>query len=78
MKRRVFLNLLIVFVLLTAGLLLFRVNNNPSQGPVLEGSAGFRAWFWEKRLLDLIVHVLLVFGGSLGIAAILPIEGADD
>ncbi|MBG0770695.1 MAG: hypothetical protein H0S82_03255 [Anaerolineaceae bacterium] len=78
MKRRVFLNLLIVFVLLSAGLLLFRVNNSPGQTPVSEENVGFRAWFWEKRSLDLVVHVLLVFGGALGIAAILPIEGADD
>ncbi len=32
----------------------------------------FRQWFWEARSLDLIVQVGLIFGGALGIAALLP------
>jgi hypothetical protein len=78
MKRRILLNLLIIFVLLTAGLFLFRLNNDLSPPAVATEPTGFRVWFWEKRSLDLIVHVLLIFGGVLGIAAILPIEGADE
>ena len=32
----------------------------------------FRRWFWENRSLDLLVQAGLIFGGALGIAALLP------
>jgi hypothetical protein len=32
----------------------------------------FRNWLWERRGLDLLVQVALVFAGTLGVAAILP------
>jgi hypothetical protein len=32
----------------------------------------FRTWLWERRALDLLVQVALVFAGTLGVAAILP------
>ena len=34
--------------------------------------AAFRAWFWERRTLDLLVQVALIFAGALGVAALLP------
>ena len=38
----------------------------------------FRTWFWQSRTLDLIVQVGLIFGGALGIAALLPGEREDE
>ena len=40
----------------------------------------FRRWFWDARSLDLLVQAGLIFGGALGIAALLPgdDEGRDD
>lgn len=32
----------------------------------------FRAWFWERRTLDLLAQVGLIFAGTLGVAALLP------
>ncbi|MFP4394439.1 MAG: hypothetical protein ACLFTI_04165 [Anaerolineales bacterium] len=32
----------------------------------------FRAWFWERRTLDLLAQVGLIFAGALGVAALLP------
>ncbi|MBN1877373.1 MAG: hypothetical protein JXA33_24325 [Anaerolineae bacterium] len=42
--------------------------------PGTEGGVedAFRAWFWERRGLDLAVQVGLIFTGALGIAALLP------
>jgi hypothetical protein len=56
-------------------MLLFRVQN---PDPGLPAETGFREWLWGTRQFDLIVQVLLVFGGALGIAAILPFEGVDE
>lgn len=75
MKKRVMVYAIAISILLTTGLLIFRFLN---QSPQLNLETDFRRWLWEVRQLDLIVQVLLVFGGALGIAAILPIEGADE
>lgn len=75
MKKRFLMNLFLIALLLVVGLFLFRLLN---QEPSLTTEPGFRDWLWETRQFDLIVQVLLVFGGALGIAAILPFEGADD
>jgi hypothetical protein len=75
MKRRMLYYALVIFILLLAGLTLFHILN-PGQSVIQV--TGFRAWLWEVRQLDLVVQVLLVFSGALGIAAILPVEGADD
>jgi hypothetical protein len=32
----------------------------------------FRDWLWERRGLDLLIQVALIFAGTLGVAAILP------
>jgi hypothetical protein len=51
------------------------LNRNMSQA---ETVTSFQSWLWDKRGLDLIVQVLLVFSGALGIAAILPDEENQD
>ncbi|HCU57982.1 MAG TPA: hypothetical protein DF984_07170 [Anaerolineaceae bacterium] len=75
MKGRTLIYLSIIFILLGSGLILFRLLNQ-NISPTAE--PGFREWLWEARQLDVIVQVLFVFGGALGIAAILPFEGDDD
>jgi len=75
MKKNTLYAVLAVLVLLMIGWLLFRVINSDAVLSVEDD--GFRAWFWEKRGLDLIIQVLLVFAGALGIAAILPVEDED-
>ena len=76
MKTRTFKVVIWVLVILAAGWLLFRALNSPES--VSATDEGFRAWFWEKRGLDLVVQMILVFAGALGIAAILPGEDEDD
>lgn len=76
MKRNQVLVLVLVTTLLIAGLLFFRTLNSEAIRPVTDD--GFRAWFWEKRGLDLVVQIVLVFAGALGIAAILPVEDEND
>ena len=76
MKKNTIMIIIAVLVMLTAGWLLFRTLHSPLAAPPAD--EGFRAWFWEKRGLDLVVQVLLVFAGALGIAAILPVEDEDD
>lgn len=67
--------ILAIFILLSIGWILFRVMN--SDVIYLVEEDGFRAWLWQKRGLDLIVQVVLVFAGALGITAILPVEDED-
>lgn len=76
MKKNTLFAIVAMLVLLTLGWLLFRGLNSPEM--ITAGDDGFRAWFWEKRGLDLVVQVILVFAGALGIAAILPVEDDDD
>jgi hypothetical protein len=76
MNRNKLVILAVVIVLLIAGFIIYRVINADTGMPVDQN--GFRAWFWEHRGLDLVVHVLLVFAGALGIAAILPREEEHD
>lgn len=76
MKRSTKLLVIIIVLLLLSGWIIFRVINRPDF--TAADTSGFRAWFWENRGLDLAVQVMLVFAGTLGIAAILPIEEEDD
>lgn len=76
MKRNQLIVIVLVIILLLSGLVIFRSLNSEAVRPVTDG--GFRAWFWEKRGLDLIVQIVLVFAGALGIAAILPVEDDND
>lgn len=75
MNKHTFFVIVAVFVLLSMGWFLFQVMNSDAISTVED--EGFRAWFWEKRGLDLVVQVVLVFAGALGIAAILPVEDED-
>lgn len=76
MKKNTIIIIIAVLVILMGGLFLFRALNGSA--PAEGAEDGFRAWFWEKRGLDIIVQVILVFAGALGIAAILPVEEEDD
>jgi hypothetical protein len=75
MKKNVLFSIIAILVLLTLGWLLFRGLN--SAEAISAGDDDFRVWFWDKRGLDLVVQVVLVFAGALGIAAILPVEDED-
>lgn len=72
MKRSTNVLIITVIFLLTMGWVLF-VLINP-EGMKLASDSDLQIWYWERRGLDLIVQVLLVFAGALGIAAILPME----
>jgi hypothetical protein len=77
MKKRALTPLaILLLVFLSLGMVMFRVMNQDVVGEVPE--EGFRAWLWEKRGLDLIIQVTLVFAGALGISAILPGSENDD
>lgn len=72
MKRSI--NILVIFGLLllfSGGALFMLMNGNVTPA---ETATSFQSWLWDKRGLDLVVQVLLVFSGALGIAAILPDE----
>jgi hypothetical protein len=76
MKKRTLHAVIAIIALLMMGWLLFGVINQDT--PVVDDADDdFRTWFWEKRGLDLVVQVILVFAGALGIAAILPVEDED-
>jgi len=75
MNKNTLYAILAIFVLLSIGWFLFQVMNNDVVLTIEE--EGFRAWLWQKRGLDLVVQVVLVFAGALGIAAILPVEDED-
>lgn len=72
MKRASNILLIIVLFLLITGWVLFLLIN--PEGLKLVSDLDLQIWFWERRGLDLVVQVLLVFAGALGIAAILPME----
>ncbi len=65
----------LVIVLLVGGL---AVGRWLAPSPSIDAGgtdAGFRTWFWERRTLDLLVQIGLIFAGALGVAAILPHPG---
>ena len=43
-----------------------------------DGEDVFRQWFWETRSMDLFIQAGLIFGGALGIAALLPRANEED
>ncbi|HET59512.1 MAG TPA: hypothetical protein ENN32_04005 [Chloroflexi bacterium] len=61
----------LVVLLLFAGWLAYSTLNNELTPPV---ETGFRDWFWQVRRFDLLAQVVLIFAGTLGIAALLPME----
>ena len=72
MKHSTKLFMIFVLILFVMGWLLFVLINPEEMELVSESS--LQTWYWERRGLDLVVQLLLVFAGALGIAAILPME----
>jgi hypothetical protein len=72
MKRSTKILVILVLFLLVTGYLFFILIN--PEGVQSSYQPNFQTWLWEKRGMDLVVQVLLVFSGALGIAAILPLE----
>lgn len=69
---------LMAVLLLVVGLIVGRWAMGVAPGAVSLDAPrddGFREWFWERRTLDLITQVGLIFAGALGVAAILPGQG---
>ena len=67
--------MVVALLLLAIGLLVGRwaVSGRPEAGgPERDPDRAFREWFWNRRNLDLITQVGLIFAGALGVAAILP------
>ena len=75
MNRKNIFIIFVIIILLSMGWFLFRFMNSDVVLTIEE--EGFRAWLWQKRGLDLVVQVVLVFAGALGITAILPVEDED-
>ncbi|MCD4738557.1 MAG: hypothetical protein K8R89_04785 [Anaerolineae bacterium] len=61
----------LVVVVLLAGWLVGHSLDPVDEKDTPEATA-FRAWFWERRTLDLLAQVGLLFAGALGVAALLP------
>lgn len=61
--------LALAVALLLGGLLLGRAFVAPAPVSSLDG--GFRQFFWNCRALDLVSQVALIFGGVLGVLALL-------
>ena len=65
----------VAIILLIAGVIVGRglvPEPAPTSAPQPAPEKGFRDWFWERRTLDMLAQVGLVFAGSLGVAALLP------
>ena len=78
MRRDYLVWSLLAVLLLLVGLVIGRWAVDVSPGAVSldpPQDDGFRTWFWERRTLDLITQVGLIFAGALGVAAILPGQG---
>lgn len=61
----------LLIAVLLAGWLMGRLWR-PGEGYAPTEATTFRAWFWERRTLDLLAQVGLIFAGALGVAALLP------
>jgi hypothetical protein len=70
-KRSSLIIACLVVLLLLAGWFAYRTLNTEQTAPV---ETGFRDWFWQVRRFDLLAQVVLIFAGTLGIAALLPME----
>lgn len=71
MKRERTVWIITIVLLLLGGWLIGQWTLSRSSVEVAAGDA-FRAWFWERRGLDLVVQIGLLFVGALGITALLP------
>lgn len=70
--RNEWLNWSIVIILVLAAGWLMGYVFQAEENYASEEVAAFRTWFWERRTLDLLAQVGLIFGGALGVAALLP------
>jgi|GEM_PF-1079346 len=61
----------LVIIVLVGGWLMGRALK-PEDREAASRAAAFRGWFWERRTLDLLAQVGLIFAGALGVAALLP------
>jgi len=61
----------LLIAVLLAGWLMGRLWGR-GEGYTPSEATTFRAWFWERRTLDLLAQVGLIFAGALGVAALLP------
>jgi hypothetical protein len=76
MKNNFIKRLVIVIIFLVIGWMMFIILN---QGFAVQAEdQDFQTWFWEKRGLDLVIQVVLIFAGALGITAILPMREEED
>lgn len=62
---------IVIAVALIAGWLMGQLFP-PEASRAVQEDAAFRAWFWERRTLDLLAQAGLIFAGALGVAALLP------
>ncbi len=72
MRRRWPSQALLLGLLLIIGLLVGQWLWAPMEEPPADS---FRVWWWERRELDVVAQVGLIFVGALGIAALMPAEG---
>ena len=61
----------LLIAVLLAGWLMGRLWR-PGEAYAPSETTTFRAWFWERRTLDLLAQAGLIFAGALGVAALLP------
>ena len=61
----------LVVIVLLAGWLVGH-SLDPGDEKDMQEATAFRAWFWERRTLDLLAQGGLLFAGALGVAALLP------
>lgn len=72
MRHRFAPQILVLALLLILGFLVGQWLWAPAEEPPADS---FRVWWWERRELDVLAQVGLVFVGALGIAALMPAEG---
>jgi hypothetical protein len=79
-RRERLLWLLMLAVLLVGGPILGRLLGAPPEGraDAVAVSTDVRVWLWERRVVDLIAQVGLIFAGALGVAALLPSNARRD
>ncbi len=76
MKRERVALIVAVVVLLFAGWAFARLRSTSEVRAEMPADS-FRAWFWERRSIDLAVQIGLLFVGALGITALLPDRDED-
>lgn len=81
MKRETAIWFVVALILLIVGTSIGRWATNKDSDLFFSepgGGTAFRQWFWERRTLDLMTQVGLIFAGALGVAALLPGQSESD